>query len=345
MNSLAFLDKYQSKKILVAPLNWGLGHATRCMPIIRYLRKSNEVLLGSDGESLRLLQNEFPDLATIELPAYDINYSGSGNFMWDMFKQTPKITIAISKEMAHVEEIVKEKSLDLIISDHRLGCYSELCKSMIIAHQIQIKGNIGIAGMLGRSMNKFFINRFDECWIPDYKSEALCLAGELSRPDGLKCYRFMGPLSRLNLKQKNTQYDIAIILSGPESARSLTESKLEKALAPLGLSIILVQGTERKKVDHSNFTKVMTLCTTDEINQIINQSKIVISRSGYSTIMDLEATEKKAILIPTPGQTEQEYLAKHLSNRDNYRFLSEGDISTEKLITLISPWLYGSATS
>lgn len=332
MNSLSFADKIHAKKILVAPLNWGLGHAARCIPLIKALKKNNQVVIASDGESLALLQMEFPTLTCLPLPAYDISYSGNSSFIWGMMKQTPKITLAISKEMAETEDIVKQHHIDMVISDHRLGCYSDLCHSVIMAHQIQIKGKIGITGMLGSKLNKFFINRFDECWIPDYKPRNMSLAGELSEAQGLKNYRYIGPLSRLKDKPSTTKkYEALVILSGPEPARTRTEDLLIRALAPLQKRIAIVSGKTSKEKRIGVELDHYALSDTQQLNELINQSKVVISRSGYTTIMDMEVMRKNAVLIPTPGQTEQEYLMQHLSGRGHLQFLDEKNISTSSL--------------
>lgn len=340
MNSLSFLDKIHSKRILVAPLNWGLGHVARCIPIVKTLQKQNHIVLASDGASLSLLRLEFPELTIVELPAYQISYGGKGGFMWGMIKQTPKITLAISKEMAETEDIVKAYKIDMIISDHRLGCYSDICHSVIMAHQIQIKGNIGITGILGSKLNKYFINRFDECWIPDYKLRSMSLAGDLSEADGLKAYRYIGPLSRL--KQRSSQLqdlDIVIILSGPEPARSHTEQLLLRAIAPMNLKTVIVSGKEGTQKRIGDNIEQFPLCTSLELNDLIERSKMIISRSGYTTIMDMEILQKKAILIPTPGQTEQEYLAEYLSNRAHLRFIDEKNINTNSLSMAIQELL------
>jgi UDP-N-acetylglucosamine transferase subunit ALG13 len=273
------------------------------------------------------LKREFPNQLLIPLPGYNITYKGRGGFfMWDMFRQVPKVTLAISQELAIMEELVQKYKLDMIISDHRLGCRSELCKSYIIAHQINIMDDNGWMGALGTRMNKYFINQFDGCWIPDYDNKLMSLAGQLSVADGLKKAKYIGPLSRMKKKQLKIQYDVAVVLSGPEPARTKCEDTLIRALAPHAYKVAFIRGTTEPQ-NNVPFHPVLDLADSEEATDILNQSKIVISRSGYSTLMDLEVLNKKAILIPTPGQTEQEYLAQHLSNRRDYKILKERDIT------------------
>lgn len=247
--------------------------------------------------------------------------------MWDMFRQVPKVTIAISQELAIMEELVQKYKIDMIISDHRLGCRSELCKSYIIAHQINILDDNGWMGAIGTRMNKYFINQFDACWIPDYENRLMSLAGQLSMAGGLKNARYIGPLSRMDKQVTRSQYDVVVILSGPEPARAKCEDTIIEALSPHAYKVAFIRGTIEAKQTYIPFQRVLDLATSEEAKEIINQSKIIISRSGYSTLMDLEVLNKKAILIPTPGQTEQEYLAKHLSNRMGYKILKERDIT------------------
>lgn len=328
MNSVSFLNDIRGRNILVCPLNWGLGHASRSITIIKSLIERNSLFLASDGLALNLLRNEFPELPYAVLPGYDISYKGRGGFfMWDMFRQVPKVGLAVSQEMAIMDELVKKHGIDIIISDHRLGCRSDLCKSYIIAHQLNIKDDSGYIGAIGTKMNKYFINQFDECWIPDYSNRQMSLAGDLSVPEGLKSYRFIGPLTRIRQKQMPELYDVLVILSGPEPARSRTEELLIEVLSPHAYRIAFVRGTTKAPKTPLSFSKILDMASSKECNLLMNQSKVVISRSGYSTIMDLEVLDKKCILIPTPGQTEQEYLAQHLSGRYHLRVLKERDLT------------------
>ena len=329
MNDLSFLHEIRGQRILIAPLNWGLGHAARCIPIIKMLSQHNDILLGSDGDALELLVQEFPQMSYVKLPPYNIHYKDK-HFLWGIMKQSPKMIGAIGQEMALTSDIVDRFKLDMIISDHRLGCRDKRIKSIIIAHQLQIQAGTKIASTLGSKTNKYFINAFDQCWIPDYEAESMRLSGKLADHDGIKSYKYIGPLSRMLRSKKQPVNDIAVVLSGPEPQRSLIEKKLYTLLKTSSWKITWVRGVANKKEDNSPFMEtdeVYNLATVSSLNQIINQSKLVIARSGYTTIMDMAMLNKECVLIPTPGQTEQEYLKDNLKGRKNFHFLEEQQLN------------------
>ena len=324
MNDLSFLKEIRGQRILIAPLNWGLGHAARCIPIIRALLPHNDILLGSDGDALSLLIQEFPQLSYVVLQPHDIHYKDK-HFLWGMVKQTPKLISTISQEMSLTSDIVDRFGLSMIISDHRLGCRDKRIRSIIIAHQLQIQTDLKAASFMGTKSNRFFINAFDECWIPDYQSKQLRLSGDLAEPNGIKSHKYIGPLSRLTSLDRKTTHDIAIVLSGPEPQRSNIEEKLYRCFEGTCWKTVWVRGSAQKASEGPLKAEedVHDLVSATTLNQIINQSKLIIARSGYTTIMDMAKLNKKCILIPTPGQTEQEYLMQHLSDRDNFHFLEE----------------------
>lgn len=327
MNDLSFLHEIRGQRILIAPLNWGLGHAARCIPIIRVLSRHNDILLGSDGDALNLLVQEFPKLSYVVLQPHNIHYRDK-HFLWGIIKQTPKMISAISQEMSLTSDIVDRYKLSMIISDHRLGCRDKRIKSIIIAHQLQIQADLKIASIMGTKSNKYFINAFDTCWIPDYESKQLRLSGNLSDHDGIKSYQYIGPLSRLSRLDKNHTHDIAIVLSGPEPQRSHIEQRLRTYFEETRWKVIWVRGTSSKKADtpFRATDEVHDLVSIGKLNQIINHSVLLIARSGYTTIMDMAHLNKQCILIPTPGQTEQEYLMNNLRGRKNFHFLEEGQL-------------------
>ena len=326
MNSLSFLGPIEGRKILYAVLNWGLGHATRSIPVIRSLANNNQIWIGSNGLSLELLKKEFPDLPTVELPPYNINYKKK-SFLSSMITQTPKVMLAMSKELDLTEVLVEKHEIDLVISDHRLGCHSNLCESIIIAHHIQIQTQIGFFGLIGSKINKFFINQFDTCWIPDYENRQMCLGGDLSDSRGLKSSKYIGPLSRFKKSSSDITYDICVVLSGPEPARTRLEKKLFEILSDLDLKVFFVAGSGSITLSEHPLIDFSSLSDSATLNKAINSSRLVISRSGYSTVMDLVNLGKRAILIPTPGQTEQEYIARHLANREEFHFVNEDELN------------------
>ncbi len=332
MNSLSFLDKIRSKRILIAPLNWGLGHASRCIPIIKKLSLNNKILIGSDGDALLLLQSEFPSISTVTYPSYRMNYE-SNSFLLGMIKQSPKIALNVSKELALTEEVVDRFGIDMVISDHRLGCRDDRIWSVIMAHQIQIQHSNTLASLIGQKSNAYFINTFNECWIPDYADPNLALAGELSRSKGLKNYQYIGPLSRLKPKRPSSyKYDILILLSGPEPRRTELEIKLARILDNTMYRVACIRGSNKDQVLEPNYLLTDDIAQTERINHLMSSAKVIICRSGYSSVMDIMHMNAKAIMIPTKGQTEQEYLALHLKSRENLAFLTEAELCQSSLL-------------
>jgi uncharacterized protein (TIGR00661 family) len=301
------------KKVLICVLNWGLGHATRCIPIIReFQRQNTEVVLASDGRALDLLKEEFPDLTTYHLPAYNVTYR-TGNMFLNIAPQLPKILRTVVLEKRKVKELVEKHQFDCIISDNRFGCFVKGIPSIFMTHQLRIKLPFLLLENIVAAFNQYFIRKFDKCWVPDHLGNPN-LSGVLSHNvKGLKS-EFIGVLSRMRPIDIPSQYDVLIVLSGPEPQRTYLENILTEQALASDKKVLIIQGkTERKShVFLNDTTEILSYLTSEKLNEVMCASKIVISRSGYSTIMDLAMIGKKAILIPTPGQTEQEYLAGDL---------------------------------
>lgn len=304
--------KNQTKNILVAPLNWGLGHATRCIPIIQELEKNGfNPIIASDGVALSLLRKEFPHLTTIELPSYDIEYAKKGeNFKWKLIKNSPKTIYAILQEKQQIKKIVKEHQLAGIISDNRLGVHSKKVPSVFITHQLTVLS--GKTTWISSKLHQHFISKFTECWIPDV-NEIPNLTGKLGHLKNTKLkLTYIGVLSRLQKKELPIKYQLMVILSGPEPQRTFLEEKLITELENYKDNVVFIKGkveAEQKTEQIKNIT-FYNFMQTEQLEQTFNESEIVLCRSGYTTVMDLAKLQKKAFFIPTPGQFEQEYLAK-----------------------------------
>ncbi len=317
-----------NKRIVVAPLCWGLGHASRCVPIINQLHdQGNTVAIASDGEALTLLRKEFPELESFELPEYEINYKYQSMII-NMAVQGPKILCAIKKEKTEAEQIASSWNADILISDNRLGFRSNTTKNVYITHQLNIPHPNKIISTVANRLHRHFINKYDECWIPDYEDDR-SLAGKMTQAELKIPKRFIGVQSRLVKEDVNEDIDLAIILSGPEPQRMYLEEKLIKKYTHLSnKKIILVRGTEsvaKHTVNQSHIT-VHNLLTSHDINNIMNRAKQIVCRAGYSSIMDLVVLGKGAILVPTPGQYEQEYLGKVLDRRYGFRCIEQYNI-------------------
>lgn len=304
-----------SKNILVAPLNWGLGHATRCVPIIQELLNNGfNPIIASDGVALALLKKEFPDLIALELPSYNIEYSKKGeNFKWKLLKNSPKTIKGILSEHKIIEKWIKEYQLIGVISDNRLGLYTNKVPSVFITHQLKVMS--GNTTWLSSKIHSIIINKYKECWVPDAEGTPN-LSGKLGHIENTNLkIKYLGILSRLNYKKLKKQYDVMVLLSGPEPQRTMLEEKLLFEFKEYPKKVVFVKGkveAEQKMEQIGNVT-VYNYMQATQLEKTINQSEMVLSRSGYTTVMDLAKLKKKAFFIPTPGQFEQEYLAIQLT--------------------------------
>ncbi|MEI9806457.1 MAG: glycosyltransferase [Bacteroidota bacterium] len=306
-------------RILVAPLDWGLGHATRCIPVIyELLKQPCDVWIAAEGAQETLLKQEFPELPFLQLPGYRVKYSRSATGMlWSIFRQTGKIFCAIRDEHAWLERMVDEHGFDAVIADNRYGLYHKSIPCIFITHQLAIKSPLGKwSERLLRKRNYRYINRFTACWVPDEEGENN-LAGELSHPIQMPHIpvHYTGPLSRFKKTSTEEIKDhLLFILSGPEPQRTILENKIINDIAHYPGSATIVRGLPdaANLIPSTNSIKLYNHLPASELNEEINKAACIISRSGYSSVMDITGLQKKSILIPTPGQTEQEYLGRYL---------------------------------
>lgn len=360
----AFEEKYppagqaglRKLRILVAPLDWGLGHATRCIPIIRELSRQNcEVWLAAEGTQETLLKQEFPQLSCLSLKGYRIKYGRSSTGMaLNIFGQTRKIFQAIKQENIWLKEMMKKYNFDAVISDNRYGLYHNKIPCIFITHQLYIKSPLGKwAERLLQKKNYNYINRFTECWVPDEEGENN-LAGELSHPEKKPAIslRYIGPLSRFEISNDTPHSHpvdgtedkdhLFVILSGPEPQRSILENKIIKDIAHYAGTATIVRGLPGTAtiIPSGNTIKFYNHLTAEELNKEMIRAVYIISRSGYSTVMDVVKLQKKSIFIPTPGQTEQEYLAKYLQKKNIAVSISQNSFSLSSALQSAKTFSY-----
>ncbi len=324
----------QPKRILVAPLNWGLGHVTRCMPIIdECIRQGAEVWLASDGRAYHLLKKEYPQLPLLQLPAYNIRY-GNSSMVVNMALQMPKILWVMRQEQQVLQKYIKKHQIDAVISDNRFGCFSASVPCVFLSHQIHLKipALMGL-GTFAKWNNRRLIQRYYECWVPDFEDEPN-LSGSLSHGKKLANMRFIGPLSRMKPSPANKKYDVIAVLSGPEPQRSYFEDIILKQAQQLPHSFLVVKGkTDSETQTKNNNIEIVSYMIGHELNKAILSSDIILCRSGYSTLMDLAILGKKnVILVPTPGQTEQEYLAKTFSDKKIFLVENQNTLNLERAL-------------
>jgi hypothetical protein len=306
------------KKILVATLNWGLGHSTRCIPLIRALiSQGHSVFLASDGMAGRVLKQDFPELPYLELPGYDITYPSRG-FYHHWIRQLPGLHRAIAHEQKSIREMMRQYRFEVLISDNRYGVFHPQSQNILITHQL----NIPLAPPIARVANRLLqnlVNRFDQCWIPDFPGENN-LSGDLSRGRLKIQKQFIGPMSRFVRQESDQRFDLCLVLSGPEPYRTLMQNQLQNLLSTTPLKLCWILGLPGETVGKAvQFRgEVYNHLPSNRLNEILNASALALGRSGYSSIMDYYTLHKKAILIPTPFQPEQQYLARR--HRDDHLF-------------------------
>ncbi len=291
-----------------------------------------EPILASDGPALELLTQEFPQLECLELPGYGITYSKRGQFLkLKLLQNSPKVINAVKAEKSATKRIVSTHGIEGIISDNRLGVRHELVPSVFVTHQLQLLS--GNTTWLSTKLQQKFIGKFDVCWVPDVAGTPN-ISGKLGHPKQPNPkVKYIGPLSRfepLNLEKK---YDVTVLLSGPEPQRTLLETKLLSEFGNFEGKVLFIKGTVEKKhtVSEHNTMVIHNFLMGSALEKALNESHLVLSRSGYTTIMDLAKLGKKAFFIPTPGQFEQEYLAKRLDESGLVPHCKQDDFGLHQL--------------
>ena len=345
---------FRLSRVLVAPLNWGLGHATRCVPIIRGLiEQGHEVVIAADGYPLRFLRREFPHLEWVEFEGLKVRYADGQSQVGAMLRQLPSFVRGIWREHKELKRIVEAYDIDVVVSDNRFGLWCRDAYSVYMTHQLMVKMPRGLQWMERGvwRLHRWFIKHYDECWVPDVEGEDN-LSGDLSHKYPLlKNTKFIGVLSRFSREKVEWEdvrveaealdlgerYDVVAVISGPEPHRRNLEleissmhnaqptvlSNSEKctihnchsiAFGPKtigSVSMLIVQGLpadDLRLAEHKDGVDYIPHLPTGLLQWYMQEAKQIVCRSGYSSIMDLHTIGRKAHLIPTPGQTEQEYL-------------------------------------
>lgn len=310
----------KKSRVLLVPLDWGLGHATRCIPLIKELQQLNcEVFIGAEKSVKSLLQHEFQQLIFIELPGYRVRYAKTGYWLpLKMIVQIPGILLHIIQEHYWLKKVKKNFKIDAIISDNRFGLYDKAIPSVYITHQLLIKTGNHFTEKIAQKIHYWFIKKFTHCWIPDFEHQPN-IAGELSYSKNIPGNAsFIGCLSRFEKIPSSIKKEgILVLLSGPEPQRSIFENIMLGQVASYTGKVLLVRGlpgADEKQINSGmdDHVTIKNHLPAAQLNEAINGAEWVICRSGYTTIMDLVKLGQKAILVPTPGQTEQEYLADYL---------------------------------
>jgi len=324
-------------------MNWGLGHATRSMPIIDQLVRWNaNVILAGDGRSLHLLRAEYPNLKSVELPSYKVRYTSGAAMVAITVLRTPMYLTAIFREHRELNRLIGELNLDMVISDNRYGMWSSKIPSVFMCHQLAIIPPDSLDWMTPavHQLHKRFYSRFDEVWIPDFEGRDN-LTGRLTHNHTRSSKeKFTGPLSRFMSRRGSSQSAFqakyVVVLSGPEPQRSLLEREILAQARNLSGEFLIVQGKTESFSDHRDGNvRVVSYLNAEQLYGAMSNAEVVISRSGYSTVMDLCFLGKPAVFIPTPGQTEQEYLADKLQDQGMAVVQDQKEFDLEKALQKI----------
>ena len=306
-----------------------MGHISRTIPIIKILQeRGHEVITCGNKISYNIYKKEFSKIKHIEIQGYKPYYSKKESQKWAIIKQIPKFLKIIYTERKIAEKISLEQNVDIIISDNRFGFRSSKTINIYITHQLKIIGPILLMKIVNL-INRLFIQKFDYCWVPDFKNSLL--SGKLSQSSLEKT--FIGPLSRFKTtvnKTKKYKYKYLAIISGPEPQRSIFEDEIQNCFLKTNKHCAIINGQTNTKEISSGKISFYPHLETTAFKELITISELVICRSGYSSIMDLYIMQKKVLFIPTPGQTEQEYLANYHLKTHSIYYQKQGKIDLKK---------------
>ncbi len=311
------------KPVLVTVLNWGLGHATRSIPVIqRLIRHGARVHLASDGDALRLLTGHFPQLDASALPAYQIRYrytslpANAPAILWNLLRNR-------RREHQTTLQLARRLQAGVIISDSRFGTHTPFTKNIIISHQLRFPPGLPVLSAVASAGLRHLHAPFDHIWVPDFPGP-VNLSGHLSHGHPSPKIRYIGPLSRFRRlpRSGHIKYDLLAILSGPEPQRTAFERRILNELESLRQPAAVVRGipaAHGHPVNAPAGVTVFDFADASHLQTLMAQSHTIVSRSGYSSIMDycalglFESPRHRLLLVPTPGQPEQEYLARKLA--------------------------------
>jgi hypothetical protein len=343
----------EQKAVCIAPIDWGLGHATRCIALIRALTALNyTIYIASEGHQETILKEAFPEAHFLKLKGYRVRYAKKGALLIPILLfQLPKIIAAIVKEYYWLKRKSKQFHFDLIISDNRFGFFHKKIKSVFITHQLELQTPFSWSTKLFQSITCRFLKNYAACWVADMQPPNH-LAGALSGPNKMPetPIWYMNCLSRLqdecldntrNTAQKTSTHFLGIV-SGPEPQRTLLENKLWEQGNKLKQPFVVVAGLPNKNTYHQQTTHGLLYhhLTGDALKKEIEKAEYIICRGGYTSLMELIPFKKKLIFIPTPGQTEQEYLGKYWQEKKWAISFKQDDFNLNEALAIAHQFKY-----
>jgi uncharacterized protein (TIGR00661 family) len=329
-------------KVLYGVCSWGLGHATRSLPIMRKLiAEGNELTIVSHGRSLELLKMELGESAKyVDCEDYPLPYTEKSKvFLLRFCWFAPRLIKSMIAEHKKIVKYVDSNKFDIIISDNRYGVFHRNVPSFFITHQLRViaPARIKLIENSWEKFNYYFQNYFQNIMVPDYEENGI--SGDLSHNLNLlnsKKVVYFGIMSDFKKASVSEDVDFLFSISGPEPQRQVMEDLIIDQLNNINGKIVLSLGRKlddngEKKMDSLNSNiKLYPFLPGQERELLMNKSKIIVSRSGYSTLMDVYALDKKALFVPTPQQTEQQYLAKYHEEMGNFLYVNQEEINLQK---------------
>jgi len=328
------MTKKKSYKVLFAPLDWGLGHATRMIPLIQeFLTLGCEVEIATGGQAYELLKHEFPKLQIHSISGYDIRYSKHRFLMFRLIAQAPAMFRGMRKEHKWLKTYCENNAPDLIVSDDRFGMHCKSVPSVYVTHQINVIMPNYLKGLqpLVRYIHKKIISNYQLCLIPDMEQHGLTGILAHSKTHFNFPHRYVGVLSRFPRsydKIPDEIPDVLAVISGPEPQRTILEKRLIQRFKDESKAVWIVSGKPDLKANRSVGTvKIISHLPSEILYGLMKAAPVLICRSGYSTLMDLFEIGRKAIIIPTPGQTEQVYLANYFSEHYHFKVIFQNELN------------------
>lgn len=296
-------EELTGKKILYGCLDWGNGHIARSVPLILQLQsQGNHVFFMGSPEQQTVLSRYGFTGTFKELPPTGFRFKGDGNFVLEALRNVRIVSKAVRRDQERVSDYAQAHGIDLILSDHRYGVRCDTIPSVFITHQVELPPK---TNPVARWIHRKWMARFNSIWIMD--DEQNRLAGTLSRFVPGSCY--IGHYSRFSLTNSTTESGkVVAVISGPEPYAEQFFNEMVKAANTSQQKWTIVcsanyaaaAGLKKGTILVNNWKRA---------DEAIASAEYVVSRNGYTTLMDLTVLQKKAILIPTPGQLEQQYLA------------------------------------
>jgi len=297
-----------SKKILISPLNWGMGHVSRCIPLIhKLLQNQNSVFIACDDSQKNIFNQYFYEkVKFIDHAGYPFQFSGKGNYVMDLFFSMKKLMRRSKSELIEVDRFVKNFKIDIVISDHRYAFRSSTCQSIFMTHQLNLP--IGWCQFPFKLYHKKQIKQFDFIWIIDNNTKSI--AGKLARIGDYKNAQNIGILSRFMLyKQQENKTENVLIISGPKAYWSQLLLLFSKELNSGEIQTILGPSESLKLIEKLKLNQ--TFISSEnwiQCDKVLLRTKTIVGYIGYTTLMDVQVLNCESNLKPSAGQSEQEYL-------------------------------------